>query len=114
MTRTELCYASGAFALFAAVSMIWDGCCYDCDCPDLTAPPPMSRPLTLQSVSVYGDAGTISSFELDAGISMPPTTTTVMPESGSVQVTGEQVVITYRQQDQEHRVVYTVIGPEPN
>ena len=105
------------------LAVAWNGCQGpDCDCPitpERPAPTPvLSRldvyvPETLASdAGLQGDAS-VGAFPFPHGSGARGIrVVSVAVKRGSLQVTGEQVVITYEQPTAEHRVIYDVLGPD--
>jgi hypothetical protein len=70
----------------------------DCDCLPTPERPEPSDPLPLAETISFDDQG-------------EPGATDVQPESGSLEITGDQVVIRYEQEGAQLEVVYGIVGP---
>jgi hypothetical protein len=87
------------FALSAGLGLAIHGCDHqDCSCPPTPPHPQPQAPLPKLEITSYDSAGN--------GAAIP-----VKPEDGTIEVTGDQVVLSYRQSGVTHRVVYDVTGP---
>jgi hypothetical protein len=96
--RSSILFAV-VFALSAALAAASSGCFFDdCTCPPIPARPLPQAPL---------DGLTVQSFD-SSGQTAP---LSVKPENGTIEVTGDTVVIEYRQDGVQHNVRYTVTGP---
>lgn len=69
-----------------------------CNCPPPSEHPPAQAPITGLDISSYGTDGNEVSTE-------------VQPETGSIEVTPDHVVIRYQQDNIDHEVRYAVTGP---
>jgi hypothetical protein len=99
MRRNPLSFAA-AFGLAAALSASLTTCWSvgDCTCLPTPARPERQGPLAGLELASYDDKG--------QSVEIP-----VKPESGTLEVTGDTVVISYLQSGTQHRVVYEVTGP---
>ena len=98
MKRNLTAFAA-AFALAAALGAALTGCWSDdCNCGQIPPRPEVQLPLTGLNVSSYDSRGEIAD-------------TPVKPESGTLEVTGNTVVIRYQQAGAQHQVTYQVTGP---
>jgi hypothetical protein len=90
---------SGAFTLVGTIALITSsGCSFGENCgqgPDRPAPQAALSNLEVSSVDGLGN----------------PVILPVVPENGSLEVTGDQVLIRYRQGDLDYLVEYRVAGP---
>jgi hypothetical protein len=91
-----------AFGLAFLVSLGFGnvGCEFgsDCDCPATPPQPATQAPIEGLTISSYGEDGNEVASEVE-------------PDQGSIEVTGNAVVIRYRQGAADHEVRYTVLGP---
>ena len=86
-----------AFAGSAVVGALSSGCGPMCECSPTPQSPAPQSPLPVRSFFSVNDAGKdLSSSD---------------PESGTVEVTGNTVVIRYDTGGVHHEVVYDVVGP---
>ena len=92
--RRETVLMVTTFVTCALGGSLWNGC-DTCECPEIHRLPAVTSARTPLSVGVQHQA------DSDAPIA-------VIPESGSLQVTGDTVVVEYRQAGVNHRVVYDV------
>lgn len=83
------------FGACALGGSLWNGCVDDCRCPETTRLPEATD--VLPALRVRGRDQPED----------PPVA--VVPTPGSLQITGETVVVTYRQGGVDHRVVYDII-----
>jgi hypothetical protein len=90
-----------AFTASAALAMLSSGCAFgdDCDCPSYSPRPRAQAPLEDLGVASYDERGNLAE-------------TPVKPEGGTIEVTGDAVLIVYQQGGVEHRVRYAVTGRE--
>ena len=89
---------SAAFALVGSIAAITTGCGSGENCAPTPSRPEAQAPLPNLSVHREDQQG-------------QPVTLPVVPENGSLEVTGDQVLIRYRQDDLDYRVEYRVSGP---
>lgn len=91
----------GAFIVSVTLAVLGSGCVYsdDCNCPKTPPRPQAQAPLPDLEVASYDDLGALVE-------------TPVKPESGTIEVTGNSVLIVYEQDGVEHRVSYAVTGPD--
>lgn len=94
---------AGTFFGSAVLGGFWNGCC---NCPDFPQRPPALPTLTTLYIS---PASLFSAPPSDGGVSSSPYGY-FEPMPGSLEVTGENVIISYRDRDVDHRVVYRVSG----
>lgn len=85
-----------AFVGCALGVSLGNGCGLDCECPEF--------PLIPKETAVLMPLQIRGTHPLDSG---PPLA--VMPDTGSLQVTGDTVVVEYQQGGVHHRVVYEVL-----
>lgn len=98
MKRAALVFAS-AFALSAALGVGLTACWMDdCNCPSTPPRPTAQAPLSRLQVASFDSRGDLAPLA-------------VKPESGTLEVTGDTVVIEYQQAGVQHRVLYDVVGP---
>jgi len=98
MRKGESLVLLTTFLSCALAGSLWTGCDDPCSCPEQTPRPPAASGLMRLSVWAPPLA--------DGGSS-----TVVAPQSGSLTVTADTVVIRYRQSGVDHEVVYAVTGP---
>jgi hypothetical protein len=97
--RRVIAALAGAFAVSAALGAVMTACFHDdCTCPPIPPRPAAQGPLPGLEVAGYDSRGERAELP-------------VKPESGTLEVTGDTVVIVYRQAGVEHRVVYQVVDP---
>ena len=98
MKRAAMVFAA-AFALSAALGVGLTACWIDeCKCPSTPPRPTAQAPLSRLEVASFDSRGGFGPL-------------TVKPENGTLEVTGDTVVIQYQQAGVQHRVVYEVVGP---
>lgn len=87
-----------AFGLAAGLGAVTASCSGDsCDCPETPALPDAQAALPI--TQAWGTEG--------ADLAAPP----VDPTGGTLEITGETVVLHYNDGGAEHEVVYDVLGP---
>jgi hypothetical protein len=96
MTRELFAFAA-SFLLVGLASTIMPGCVRGDDCPDIPDHPTPVAPIGNLKVIGYDDT-------------LIQTPLPITPQSGSVEVTGEKVVILYTQDTIDYRVEYAVTG----
>ena len=97
MVKYALVFAA-AFASSLAVGSLAGCVGSDCDCP---ATPP--RP---QAQAPLADL-TVASYDAQGNFAEPP----IAPVAGTLEVTGDTVVIHYQQDSVTFRAVYEIVGP---
>lgn len=99
MIREAAALFVAAFTLCGLVAGAASGCAGgDCNCPPIPEHPEAQPPL--------GNLGVMAFDEIGNEAAVP-----VSPENGTLEVTGDRVVIAYDQDGVEHRVVYDVVAP---
>jgi hypothetical protein len=94
--KPNLLACAAVFALSAALAGALNGCDLgDCNCLPTPPRPQVQAPLPGLEIQSYDSAGNAAQLP-------------VMPEAGTLEVTGNTVVIVYRQAGVQHRVVYDV------
>ncbi len=96
--KRYLLFFTAAFGASASIGLLTASCGYECECqptPPLPAPQPAVSKLKVKSFDAQGNYA-----DLD-----------LEPQQGTVTVTGDRVVIRYRQADVDHTVEYAVVGP---
>lgn len=90
---------------FFGAALVGSAVSCGCDCPDTPARPRATPPLTIEMIDSpeLSLLGGVDSTLPDGGIRRA-----IMPSSGTLEVTGEEVILVYQQDDVEHRVVYSV------
>ncbi|HVJ18058.1 MAG TPA: hypothetical protein VM686_21710 [Polyangiaceae bacterium] len=98
MVKHALAFAA-AFGMSLALGSL-TGCAGedDCTCLPVPARPEVQSPLTDLTVASYDSVGNSAESP-------------IIPEAGTLEVTGESVVITYQQASVTFRVEYDVVGP---
>lgn len=86
-----------ALSASAAFTLAGSGC-DPCDCPDTPPRPEANGPYTWLSVIAYGPDGELTEYP-------------VQPEEGSLEITGEKLIVSYEQADTQHVVTYRIVGP---
>jgi hypothetical protein len=89
---------AAVFALSAALVAALNGCDTECKCAPTPPRPEAQEPLPGLEIRSYDSSGNYAQLP-------------VSPEDGTIEVTGDTVVIVYRQAGVQHRVVYDVTGP---
>ena len=88
----------GAFVAAVVSGQLAAGCGDSCNC-DTTPPRPQAQPpLTRLEVASYDSRGEIAELPFT-------------PQGGTLEVTGDTVVISYQHAGADHRILYQVVGP---
>jgi hypothetical protein len=98
--KSALLVFAGAFALSLGFGASSSGCVMspECECPEIPARPEPQGPLADLRVTSYDEQGGAGETDVD-------------PESGTMEVSVDGVVIVYQQASVEHRVVYAFVEP---
>lgn len=97
--KRDLLVFTTALGISACIGLFVGGCWFDdCECLKTPARPEPQAPLHSLQISSFTASGDI----VDIGL---------RPENGTFEVTGDAVLIRYRQDGAEHRVQYDVVGP---
>jgi hypothetical protein len=87
-----------AFGVSSGVAIVIQGCDSQCNCTRTPALPEAQAPLPGLEIQSYDRQGNVDQLPVN-------------PENGTIEVTGNTVVISYQQAGVAHRVVYDVVGP---
>jgi hypothetical protein len=87
-----------AFAVSSGLGILIHGCDLQCNCTPTPALPEAQAPLPGLEIQSYDRQGNNAQLPVN-------------PENGTIEVTGNTVVISYQQAGVTHRVVYDVVGP---
>jgi hypothetical protein len=95
--RRELIALAGAFVVSASLASLATGCFDDCTCDPTPARPEVQAALSGLEVASYDRQGGAAELLVE-------------PANGTLEVTGDTVVIRYQQGDAQHEVVYDILG----